>query len=70
MKCLACDRRLSDRESVRKYSSSGTFVDLCNRCFSEVAEDIPDIDEGTEGIELPEEEEGADYQQKWDWLDE
>lgn len=55
MRCLSCDKRLNDRESTRKYSSSGTFVDLCNRCFSEVAEDIPDID-GT-GVDLPEDEE-------------
>lgn len=55
MRCLSCDKRLNDRESTRKYSSSGTFVDLCNRCFSEVAEDIPDID-GT-GVDFPEDEE-------------
>jgi hypothetical protein len=44
MRCLSCDRRLSDRESTRKYASSGTFVDLCDRCFSTVSEEIPDIE--------------------------
>jgi hypothetical protein len=44
MRCLSCDRKLSDYESTRKYASSGSFVDLCNRCFSEVSEDIPDIE--------------------------
>lgn len=47
MRCLSCDQRLNDREATRKYSSSGTFVDLCDRCFATVAEDIPDIEEGT-----------------------
>lgn len=48
MRCLSCDRRLNARESTRKYSSSGTFVDLCDRCFSYVADDIPDTEQGVE----------------------
>jgi hypothetical protein len=35
---------LSDKEATRKYASSGTFIDLCNRCFVEVEDDIPVID--------------------------
>jgi len=75
MRCLACNRMLNDRESVRKYASTGTFVDLCNRCFSFVAEDIPDVDDGVDTVEgpyidVPEEDEGADYQQfGWDGKD-
>ena len=44
MRCLACDRKLTDYESTRKYASSGTFVDLCNRCFSEISDDVPDLE--------------------------
>ena len=44
MRCLSCDRKLNDYESTRKYASSGTFVDLCNRCFAEISEDIPDLE--------------------------
>lgn len=74
MHCLACDRKLNDRESVRKYASTGTFVDLCNRCFVHVAEDIPDVDDGMDGPDPFEEEanspESADYQQfGWDGWD-
>jgi hypothetical protein len=58
---------LYDRESVRKYASTGTFVDLCNRCFSFVADEIPDIDDGLDGVDdFPEEEDegtSEDYQQ-------
>ena len=32
MRCLACDRALSDFESTRK-SASGHYIDLCNHCF-------------------------------------
>lgn len=44
MRCLSCDKRLNDRESVRKYATSGTFVDLCDRCFSTVSDEIPDVE--------------------------
>lgn len=53
MRCLACNRGLNDRESVRKYASTGSFVDLCNKCFSHVAEDIPDVDDGVDGVNGP-----------------
>ena len=48
MRCLSCDKRLNNRESTRKYASSGTFVDLCDRCFSYVAEEIPDVADGVD----------------------
>jgi hypothetical protein len=67
MRCLSCDKRLNDRESVRKYSSSGTFVDLCDRCFATVSDDIPDIEEGSGGSSefIEDESDGTerDYQQ-------
>jgi hypothetical protein len=52
--------RLNNRESTRKYSSSGTFIDLCDRCFSYVAEEIPDITESTEGFGADEEDYNAE----------
>lgn len=33
MKCLACDKILTDYEATRKFSGSKEFVDLCNHCF-------------------------------------
>lgn len=33
MRCLSCDCNLNDYESTRKYPD-GTYIDLCNRCFS------------------------------------
>jgi hypothetical protein len=33
MKCLACDKILTDHEATRRFSESKAFVDLCNHCF-------------------------------------
>lgn len=44
MRCLSCNRQLNDQEATRKYATSGTFIDLCDRCFSHVEEDIPAIE--------------------------
>lgn len=57
MRCLSCNKILTDKEATRKYASSGTFVDLCNSCFDPVSNDIPVIDgNGTDGEEFSEEE--------------
>jgi hypothetical protein len=34
MRCLSCNKILSDYESTRKYKGSKQFIDLCNLCFS------------------------------------
>lgn len=39
MRCLSCDCALNDYESTRKYPN-GTFVDLCNRCFSYIKRSV------------------------------
>tara|TARA_R100001530_G_scaffold134678_2_gene110037 strand:- start:380 stop:562 length:183 start_codon:yes stop_codon:yes gene_type:complete len=41
MKCLACDKVLSEFESTRRSLMSGEFMDLCNRCYSNIEEDAP-----------------------------
>lgn len=44
MRCLSCNKSLSDREATRKYSESGQFIDLCDGCFSHVANDITSVE--------------------------
>ncbi len=44
MRCLSCNKQLNDKEATRKYASVGSFIDLCDGCFSHVADDIPSID--------------------------
>jgi hypothetical protein len=38
--CLACERILSEFEVERKYTSSGTYVGLCNRCFAPISTSV------------------------------
>jgi hypothetical protein len=61
MRCLACDRRLNDRESTRRYSSTGDFIDLCDRCFSTISDDVPDLDDEAVDEGIDENEGDEDY---------
>lgn len=58
MRCLACNKRLNGKESTRKYSSNGQFVDLCDRCYSFVADDVAAVD--GEGYIADYDDEGED----------
>jgi hypothetical protein len=44
MRCQACDVELSDYESTRKHVTTGDYIDLCNRCYKPIKEDLPTID--------------------------
>lgn len=50
MRCLACDERLTDKESARK-SFSGRYIDLCTDCYQYIKEEMDFI----ESIELEKE---------------
>lgn len=69
MRCLSCNKILNTQESTRKYSSSGSYVDLCNRCYSYVADDIAAI-EGEGYVEDFEDEgTGEEFSEEgWDGL--
>ena len=41
MRCLACNKVLSEFESTRRSLMSGDFMDLCNKCYSNIEEDAP-----------------------------
>lgn len=32
-RCRACDRKMTEYEMTRKFVESGTYVDLCNKCY-------------------------------------
>lgn len=40
MRCLSCNIELSDFEATRKYVDTPHYVDLCNSCYSTIAEDL------------------------------
>lgn len=36
MRCLACNKELSDFEATRKSTETGEYIDLCNTCFGTI----------------------------------
>lgn len=44
MRCLSCDCGLTDFEATRKSATTGEFLDLCNRCFASVSDQIKAIE--------------------------
>lgn len=40
MRCTCCDRLLNDYESTRKSKTTGEYLDMCNKCFGLVEQDI------------------------------
>jgi hypothetical protein len=43
MRCLSCNKALSDFESTRKSANTGEYLDLCNTCFSDIQYDVDAI---------------------------
>ena len=41
MKCRSCDEILTNREATRRVASSGEFLDLCDRCYLPIKDDVP-----------------------------
>jgi len=41
MRCLACNKALSEFESTRKSPETGEFIDLCNYCYSTIQNEAP-----------------------------
>jgi len=40
MRCLSCNKNLTDFESTRKFASTGEYLDLCNKCYSDIQDDV------------------------------
>lgn len=40
MRCYCCDKPLNDFESTRKSVATGDYLDMCNKCFNTIKEDI------------------------------
>ncbi len=45
MRCCSCDKNLNDTESTRKSEVTNEYFDLCNKCFSTIADQLalPDL---------------------------
>jgi hypothetical protein len=40
MRCQCCDKNLNDYESTRKSVSTGEYLDMCNKCYSTISDDL------------------------------
>jgi hypothetical protein len=38
MRCVCCNKALSDYEATRRHAVTGEFLDTCNTCFSSIEE--------------------------------
>lgn len=64
MRCVCCNKNLSDRESTRKAVNSGDYLDMCDGCFGTVADEFPYIEGHGKGPSRMEEE---DMDETFDW---
>ncbi len=44
MRCLACNKELTEFEATRKSAQTGEFLDLCNECYRPIKDDLRTID--------------------------
>jgi hypothetical protein len=44
MRCIACNAVLTDFEATRKGVNTGEYLDMCERCFSTIRDDIEVIE--------------------------
>jgi len=44
MRCNCCNVVLTPQESTRKFKVSGDYVDMCNKCFNTIEEDVEYVD--------------------------
>lgn len=42
-RCLACNKNLNDYEATRK-DLHGKFLDMCNKCYTPIQNDVPTVD--------------------------
>ena len=44
MRCVACNAVLTDFEATRKSATTGDYIDLCNKCFNTIREEVAVIE--------------------------
>ena len=40
MHCICCDKILSDYEATRRNVNTKEFMDMCNRCYGTISNDV------------------------------
>jgi len=69
MRCCACDRLLNDFEATRKSKTTGDYLDLCNKCYGSIQEDLAtDIRSDLDENDVPDDE--LEFNDYTDWTEE
>lgn len=68
MHCSCCDRLLNDYESTRKSKTTGEYLDICNKCYTSIAYDVPSVArDNLEPNDIPDEEIEFEFEWSQDW---
>lgn len=62
MRCICCNKILSEFESTRKSIKTGEYLDMCNRCYGTISNDVLSY----ERYDLYDDEDEADPRQAYD----
>lgn len=46
MRCYACNNILMTQEATRKFSESGSYTELCNKCLDAIGDDSIETEDG------------------------
>ncbi len=44
MRCYCCNKALTDFEATRKSTTTGEYLDMCNKCYSTIKNETPAIE--------------------------
>lgn len=40
MRCVCCDKKLSEFEATRKSINTGEYLDMCNKCYNTISNQV------------------------------
>ena len=40
MRCRCCDKKLSEFEATRKSINTGEYLDMCNKCYNTISNQV------------------------------
>lgn len=46
MRCYCCNKMLSDFEATRKSVKTNEYLDMCNKCYNTISEDLLTYERG------------------------
>lgn len=60
MRCYCCNKMLSDFEATRKSVRTNEYLDMCNKCYNTISDDLLTYERGDLYNEQEDGEDGVD----------